>query len=562
MSRRGKAWVTCAISLAVLAAGGYLARRQWLDMGDTVGKPIIYPGGCCGPQPEKEKGWTKLHYAARADNPKYARACLKEGIDPNAPDARRETPLHVAARHGSRKAAAVLLAHGANPDARSESKATPLHCTYEHPKNNIADLLLAHGADVNAVDEVGRTPLITAQEYRCDELIRYLLDHGARVNPLPGDNTSSTALHCVSNAVVAKWLIEAGADVNARTWGCDWDGDTPLHYALDGEIAKVLIAAGANLEAGGQFGWTPLHSQAFVMRPDVIKVLVDAGANLSARDFFGNTALDVARGSVQQGSGGMFFSDKDRTAVIDYLVRHGAPEGFDGTVDAALKKMASRAHGIKDSWAVVKTTTWDSVFEKTGEGWLEVFTWYSCVRVDFLGKKPRGEEGPWRIFIAGPDFYLLASSETRKGERRTMSAVEMAAVRRDRLEASRGFPFVSPLTLFSLRPDDLRKRFDASVAPPPKAGTFKMILTAKDPALKIWGSGVKTVELVVDTETWLPASVRLRVGGEKDDWTLYEVTKVVIDSDILSAAFDAPEGYTIQTIKDAPSLPSPPAPGK
>lgn len=321
MSRHGKALVLCAALVTALAAGGYLAWRQWFDMGDTVGKAIIYPGGCCGPEPESEKGWTKLHYAARADNPKYALACLKEGLDPNAPDARRETPLHIAARHGSRKAAAVLLVHGADPDARSESKATPLHCTYEHPKNSIADLLLAHGADIDAADEVGRTPLITAQDPGCDELIRLLLDHGARVNPLPGDNAVTTALHHVFDAVAAKWLIEAGAQVDAK----NWYGDTPLHCAGDADIAKVLIAAGANIEARTQWGWTPLHSQAGVMRFDVIKVLVNAGANLSARDDYGNTPLDMAR-HADQGSVVRFFSGEDRAAVIDYLVRHGAPE--------------------------------------------------------------------------------------------------------------------------------------------------------------------------------------------------------------------------------------------
>ena len=77
------------------------------------------------------------------------------------------------------------------------------------------------------------------------------------------DKDDSTPLHCAAwkgHAAVAKVLLRAGADVNARSRNEHY-GDTPLHAAAHGNqaaVVKLLIDNGAKLGAKNQGGRTPL----------------------------------------------------------------------------------------------------------------------------------------------------------------------------------------------------------------------------------------------------------------------------------------------------------------
>jgi len=77
------------------------------------------------------------------------------------------------------------------------------------------------------------------------------------------DKDGSTPLHCAAwkgHAAVAKVLLQAGADVNARSRNEHY-GDTPLHAAAHGNqaaVVKLLIDNGAKLGAKNQGGRTPL----------------------------------------------------------------------------------------------------------------------------------------------------------------------------------------------------------------------------------------------------------------------------------------------------------------
>lgn len=95
---------------------------------------------------------------------------------------------------------------------------------------------------------------------------------------------SITPLHIVEIAGIAKVLISAGADVNAK----DSFNRTPLHYARTAGIAKNIIAAGADVNAKDNFDRTPLH---LVKTTSVAKVLIDAGADVNAKSMTGATAL-------------------------------------------------------------------------------------------------------------------------------------------------------------------------------------------------------------------------------------------------------------------------------
>ena len=117
---------------------------------------------------------------------------------------------------------------------------------------------LDKGGNVNLQDEPGMTPLHHAVNRDWKEshlgMIKLLIERGANVNAI--DDTHHTPLHMASNATVAGLLIDAGADVNAKT---QRTGETPLYAAARNaaqggsksydvylSLTKLLITKGAD----------------------------------------------------------------------------------------------------------------------------------------------------------------------------------------------------------------------------------------------------------------------------------------------------------------------------
>ena len=119
------------------------------------------------------------------------------------------------------------------------------------------------------------------------------------------DSAGFTALHHVADDIVNSRiqaraqqralsnLIAVGANVNAR----DSNGQTPLHLARTGDSARMLVDAGADVDARTDSSRrTPLHSRAadWAIRIDVARALIDAGADVNALDSEDKTPLDLA----------------------------------------------------------------------------------------------------------------------------------------------------------------------------------------------------------------------------------------------------------------------------
>ena len=118
---------------------------------------------------------------------------------------------------------------------------------------------LDKGGNVNLQDEPGMTPLHHAVNAdwkgRNHGMVKLLIDRGANVKAI--DDTHHTPLHLASNKETAELLIDAGADVNAKTRR---EGGTLLYsaarnaaqgasksYQMYLDLAKLLIAKGADV---------------------------------------------------------------------------------------------------------------------------------------------------------------------------------------------------------------------------------------------------------------------------------------------------------------------------
>ena len=132
------------------------------------------------------------------------------------------------------------------------------------------------------------------------------------------DSDGTTDLHTATLngwGKLAKWLVNNGANVNAKTE----TGWTPLHYAAamvylryadktrpratdeDAvDAAKLLIANGADVNAKADSGMTPLFIAALWNAVGVAKLLLANGADVNMPNNSGDAPLDMAGTSAMQ----------------------------------------------------------------------------------------------------------------------------------------------------------------------------------------------------------------------------------------------------------------------
>lgn len=128
----------------------------------------------------------------------------------------------------------------------------------------LRELIEADRSQLRAVAPDGFFPLGLAAYFKQQEAVRLLLDMGADVHQTAANPTKVTALHAAVSAgqhQVAQWLVEGGADVNARQ----------------------------------QIDYTPLMGAAANARMETLELLLAHGADPALTTTEGKTAAELAR---------------------------------------------------------------------------------------------------------------------------------------------------------------------------------------------------------------------------------------------------------------------------
>ncbi|SVA55131.1 uncharacterized protein METZ01_LOCUS107985, partial [marine metagenome] len=250
-------------------------------------------------------GATALHWAAYWNNDEALGLLIDAGANVNAANDYGATPLWTACANRHGRAVAWLLDADADPNRGLRSGETPLmRCAHTGDPIAIRSLI-GHGANIDATEpERGQTALMRAAANQHPDVTQALLEAGANVNvrtstvqQLRGTGERSTTspqgatyfnaggftalLFAARHGDIhsARWLLEAGADVNDT----GADGNSALVLAtMSGHerLAQYLLERGADPDASGA-GYTALHAAVLRAQPDLITSLLDHRADVN-----------------------------------------------------------------------------------------------------------------------------------------------------------------------------------------------------------------------------------------------------------------------------------------
>ena len=127
--------------------------------------------------------------------------------------------LHYAISLHNDEIVEMLLDAKMSPDNSNNQAQTPLHFTAFYGNPRAARMLLQHHANMEALDRWNQTPLLLAQKRGFEDVAVALIEAGALMNSQVNARSLPTFLAAIEqgNTIVARKLIENGADVEAKT---------------------------------------------------------------------------------------------------------------------------------------------------------------------------------------------------------------------------------------------------------------------------------------------------------------------------------------------------------
>ena len=222
-----------------------------------------------------EQGKTALHYACQKGQFENVKSLINRGADINIQTISKKTPLHLATKRGSQEIVNFLLSKGASVNAKTKFGTTPLHMAAENGYYEIAEILIDYGAEIDCkIIKQNFTPLLLAVKNKNKDIAEKLLQKGANSNHQIGYVTSLTQAIANQDVEMVKMLVENSVDINLNLidrkilkdktllvkhkslWEFQNDeifgGGTPLFAAIRAQnldIIKFLVEKGADVNA-------------------------------------------------------------------------------------------------------------------------------------------------------------------------------------------------------------------------------------------------------------------------------------------------------------------------
>ncbi|KAL9018607.1 MAG: hypothetical protein Q9185_004123 [Variospora sp. 1 TL-2023] len=164
--------------------------------------------------------------------------------------------------------------------------------------------------DLNAVKallEKSEDPSVASDYILCSaaycghlDIVNWLISRGVDVDASEDEETALLSAVRGGQTKVVRLLIDAGADVRARSLV----GDSALHQAVTRchvsqtgaifEVIDQLLEDGLHIGVEDDDGRTPLHEAAFYGRVELLDGLLARGAELNAKDKWQDTPIDRA----------------------------------------------------------------------------------------------------------------------------------------------------------------------------------------------------------------------------------------------------------------------------
>ncbi|CAG8922375.1 unnamed protein product [Penicillium salamii] len=183
---------------------------------------------------------------------------IRHDLDIDSVDAFNHSALIQSIAISDLGGAHLLLHYGASVHGADKPRAPrPLIAAVEVGNVDMIELLLQHDASPHAFDSRGLTPMWWASRSGEIKLVDVLLRHGAPIDPIECHETPFLFAASEEQIDMLKFLIEKGANINAR----DSDGHTALMCAAAGaksEIVDLLVGSGADVHMHDSEGMTAL----------------------------------------------------------------------------------------------------------------------------------------------------------------------------------------------------------------------------------------------------------------------------------------------------------------
>jgi uncharacterized protein len=249
------------------------------------------------PDARGQFGTPALHWRVHVDDLASVRLLLKSGADPNAATERGVTPLSLAIANGNVAMVDLLLKAGANAKQSESTGETLLMSAAQVGVLPVVQRLLARGAEVDARDpNFGQTALMFAARAGHADIVTALLSRGA--NPNVATNVGATPAFIAPNSVpgfgFGVGILRGGVPADRGRREPTPGGMTALLYAARHdhlEVARRLVAAGADVNAKEANGIWPLLMAISNNSVASAQYFLANGSNVNGQDWYGRSPL-------------------------------------------------------------------------------------------------------------------------------------------------------------------------------------------------------------------------------------------------------------------------------